>query len=236
MEKTMNPRKRRSFSREFLLSDEFMKLSVRSRWLYFCLVLAADDEGFVSSPDLEIHRSQSTAKEMQELLKSGFVHIFETGPALILHWYLHSSLRQDRYRETAFQQEKALVELGPDKVYTPKQAKKAAKPKAEPQKQESKQFVKPTLDEVRSFIREKGFSVDADAWYAHYESNGWMVGKNKMKSWQASINYWQHNNSNSTKKGKEENFGPKYGVAYSELQPKWDTSDLVISYGNESFG
>jgi DNA-binding transcriptional MocR family regulator len=51
-------------------------------------------------------------------------------------------------------------------------------------------FRKPTLEEVRSYISEKGLNVDAEYFYDYYESNGWTVGKNHMKSWQSTLNNW----------------------------------------------
>ena len=64
---------------------------------------------------------------------------------------------------------------------------------------------RPTIDEVKSYIVEKGYKVDAESWYAHYESNGWLVGKNKMKSWKGSIAYWERNtfNKNVSRETKE---------------------------------
>jgi hypothetical protein len=36
---------------------------------------------------------------------------------------------------------------------------------------------------------------EAKAFFNHYESNGWMVGKNKMKNWEAAVRNWMNNNS-----------------------------------------
>ena len=33
----------------------------------------------------------------------------------------------------------------------------------------------------------------------HYESNGWMVGKNKMKDWQAAVRTWERSRNQSKK-------------------------------------
>ena len=52
-------------------------------------------------------------------------------------------------------------------------------------------FVKPSLDEVRQYFREKGTTIDPEAFYAYYESNGWMVGRTKMKSWKAALTTWE---------------------------------------------
>lgn len=54
-----------------------------------------------------------------------------------------------------------------------------------------KHFVKPTFDEVNLYCRERLNTVDAQAFIDHYESNGWMVGRNKMKNWQAAVRTWE---------------------------------------------
>ena len=53
-----------------------------------------------------------------------------------------------------------------------------------------KRFVPPTLDEVRTYCREKGYAVDPEQWMDHYTANGWMVGKNRMRDWQAAVRTW----------------------------------------------
>lgn len=52
-------------------------------------------------------------------------------------------------------------------------------------------FKKPSLEEVKAFCRERGNSVDPEAFIAHYESNGWMVGRNKMKNWRQAVITWE---------------------------------------------
>ena len=51
-------------------------------------------------------------------------------------------------------------------------------------------FTPPTADDVRAFCAEQGLTVDADRFMAYYTSNGWMVGKVKMKDWQATVRSW----------------------------------------------
>ena len=57
---------------------------------------------------------------------------------------------------------------------------------------------RPTLEEVQTYIAEKGYSVDAESFIAFYESNGWKVGKNPMKSWRAALVTWQKRNANAS--------------------------------------
>lgn len=51
-------------------------------------------------------------------------------------------------------------------------------------------FVKPSLEEIREYIREKNYNVDADRFMNYYESNGWKVGRNPMKDWKAAVRNW----------------------------------------------
>lgn len=55
--------------------------------------------------------------------------------------------------------------------------------------------IPPKIEWVREFCKERKNSVDPDRFFAHYESNGWKVGKNPMKSWKAAIcGTWEKNN------------------------------------------
>lgn len=57
-----------------------------------------------------------------------------------------------------------------------------------------KNFIPPTVEEVKEYIDSVGSQVDAESFVAFYESKGWMVGKNKMKSWKAAIVTWEKRN------------------------------------------
>jgi hypothetical protein len=65
-------------------------------------------------------------------------------------------------------------------------------------KEKEKEFTPPTIDEVKNYISEKGYSIDAEHFVAYYESNGWKVGKNKMKDWKAAIITWSKNDKQRT--------------------------------------
>lgn len=58
-------------------------------------------------------------------------------------------------------------------------------------------FKIPTLDEVEAYIIEKDYNVDAEQFIDFYESKGWMIGKNKMKSWKAAVRTWQRNSKDN---------------------------------------
>ena len=71
-------------------------------------------------------------------------------------------------------------------------------------KKTSKRFVPPSVDELSAYIKEKGYHFDAESFIAHYESNGWMVGRNKMKSWKSACVTWEKNRYGQTSIAKEE--------------------------------
>lgn len=54
-----------------------------------------------------------------------------------------------------------------------------------------KRFEKPTLSEIKQYCIERKNNVDAQHFYDYYESNGWKVGKNAMKNWQAAVRTWE---------------------------------------------
>jgi len=59
-------------------------------------------------------------------------------------------------------------------------------------------FAPPSLKEIQEYIQSKGYGVNAERFFNHYESNGWMVGKNKMKKWQAAIGKWESSDKPAT--------------------------------------
>jgi hypothetical protein len=61
-----------------------------------------------------------------------------------------------------------------------------------------KGFVKPTIEQLKEYMTEQGMNDIAENWLNHYEANGWMVGKVKMKDWKASVRTWKTNQKNNS--------------------------------------
>lgn len=51
-------------------------------------------------------------------------------------------------------------------------------------------FTPPTVDDVKAYCSEHSYAVDAQRFVDYYTANGWMVGKNRMKDWQATVRTW----------------------------------------------
>jgi len=69
--------------------------------------------------------------------------------------------------------------------------------KSKSEKSKAKRFTPPTLEEVTAYCIERNNSVDAQHFIDYYTSNGWLVGKNKMKDWKAAVRTWERNGFNS---------------------------------------
>lgn len=48
-------------------------------------------------------------------------------------------------------------------------------------------FHPPTVEEIAEYVKEKGYNVNAQHFFFAYDKKGWMVGKNKMKSWHSAV-------------------------------------------------
>lgn len=199
---------RRMFSLEVVDTDAFLDLPASSQNLYFHLGMRADDDGFVSSPKKITTLVNCSADDLKLLVAKGFIIPFDSGVCVIRDWRTNNYLRPDRYHETRHLAEKrqlsltetgayqALptngipmvdtlateVRLGKDRIV---KESKADKP---PQR---KRFVPPSVDEVEAYCTERGNHVDAAQFCAFYESKGWRVGNQPMKSWQAAVLTWE---------------------------------------------
>lgn len=68
----------------------------------------------------------------------------------------------------------------------------------------NKKFIKPKIEEVRSYCLERKNVVDPETFFDFYESKGWLVGKAPMKNWKAAIRTWEKNPDNKTDKKQKE--------------------------------
>jgi len=101
-------------------------------------------------------------------------------------------------------QEPSIKDIGdesPDSVKTEHHPKEKQKPK---------RFIKPTTEEIFSYMQERDFNFkdESDKFFDYYESNGWSVGKNKMKCWKSAIRTWINNYKkyNQAKPGKQQSY------------------------------
>lgn len=89
-----------------------------------------------------------------------------------------------------------------------------------------KRFEKPTLSEIKAYCIERNNNVDAQHFFDYYESNGWKVGKNSMKNWQAAVRTWEKNSyTNTTKQQKKTNTEQTLDAIYKVM------NESEVEYG-----
>ena len=98
--------------------------------------------------------------------------------------------------------------------------------------QKGKGFVKPELFQVQNYFEEVGALPEAEGFFNYYESNGWKVGKNSMKDWQAASRNWIKNSKNYKHNGKstKSNFDI-YSEKRNELHDYFSEIDRLRGIG-----
>lgn len=69
-------------------------------------------------------------------------------------------------------------------------------------KRKSVRFAPPSLEDVQAYMYEIGANDDSQRFIDYYTSNGWMVGRNKMKDWKATVRNWVSRNKDKPNKSK----------------------------------
>ncbi len=82
-------------------------------------------------------------------------------------------------------------------------------------------FQIPTLEEVRAYIQAQGYPVDPERWHAYYSANGWKVGKNPMKDWQAAVRTWARSDGTRPQKGRRDD-GVLSAREIAEMAATWE--------------
>jgi len=193
---------RRMFTKKVTDDDNFMALSASAQALYLHLSMAADDDGFCNQVSISMFKAHASVQDLQALLEKRYIYQFENGVIVIKHWRMANALRKDRYNPTAFQEELKQLGLKENGAYTwlPDGCQMVAerlpqvsigKVSLDKVNKKSTRFAPPSIEEVTSYIAEKGYKVDPASFIDFYESKDWMIGKNKMKDWKAAVRTWE---------------------------------------------
>ena len=90
----------------------------------------------------------------------------------------------------------------------------------------AKRFTPPTVEDVRAYCTERKNKIDAQAFVDFYESKGWKVGNQSMKSWKASVRTWESNNRGA--RGSPTNGKPGFSLGPSHIyDPNTETRNEI---------
>lgn len=109
--------RRRMFSLNVINDDNFYMLPHAAQLFYFHLCLQADDEGFVQNSRTLLRILDIQPEQVKVLEEKGYIHRFESGVLLILHWLQHNTIKKDRSTQTTCLKERSMVETAANKMY-----------------------------------------------------------------------------------------------------------------------
>ena len=109
---------RRMFSKQIIDSDAFLDLPLSTQALYFHLSMRADDDGFVNNPKKIRRLVGASEDDLNLLIAKSFLIKFETGLVVIKHWKIHNYIQKDRYRPSAYIEEKEMLKIKENKAYS----------------------------------------------------------------------------------------------------------------------
>ena len=195
--------------------------------------MRADDDGFIDNAKKIVRFIRCSEDDLNLLILKRYIVPFESGVVVIRHWLVHNLIRADRYNATDYQEEKSRLVINTDKTYSdtgvnggnlltttwqPKNNQMSPQDsigkdsigKDRLGKDKEKRFAPPSVEEVDAYIKEQGYSFDAESFVDFYESKGWRVGSQPMKDWKAACRTWQRRRDEDKKKDAEKNKKPGY--------------------------
>lgn len=211
---------RRMFSKKITTSDAFLEMPDSAQNLYFHLSMDADDDGFVGSPKSIMRLVRAKEDDMKLLVAKSFIIPFDSGIIVIKHWRINNLIRSDRYKPTTYTEERAMLAVKENGVYTEKtdgetvgipsdtqwypqdrlgevRLGKVSRESAEARTLTREPdgvigFEPPTIDEVKAFVEGRQFEhVDAERFYNWFSAAGWFRGKTRIVNWQAEALNWE---------------------------------------------
>ena len=109
---------RRMFAKTIIDSDAFLDMPLSTQALYFHLSMRADDDGFLNNASRIVRLINATRNDFDLLLAKRFIIQFDEGICVIKHWRIHNYIQRDRYKETVYKDEKALLKLNENGAYS----------------------------------------------------------------------------------------------------------------------
>ena len=103
------------------------------------------------------------------------------------------------------------------------------------EKKPAKRFVPPTWKEVAHYMfdnKRVHMDEEANKFCDFYESNGWKVGKNKMKCWKAAVRNWLKGNNNGSTKSTSQKLSANERVkARNDAKYRSNTNECGLGMG-----
>ena len=108
---------RRMISKKVVYSDNFNRLTAKSKLLYYTMVMEADDDGLIGNIKQIFAHVGANKKSLDALCDNGFAICFRNGVTVIRHWHVQNRIPRDRYKQTFYTKELSQLEICSDGTY-----------------------------------------------------------------------------------------------------------------------
>lgn len=213
-------------------SDSIDSLSWFEEVLFYRLIVNCDDYGRFDGripviknrlfPLKEDLTTKTVRSGLTKLVNAGLValYAFEGKPFLYLPtWNDHQNVRAKRSRYPAPEEgvnasESICNQMNADAPDIRIQSESVSEsesnaygaPDAPVGRSARGRFSPPTVEQVRQYCRSRGNCVDPQRFVDYYSANGWRVGKNPMKDWQAAVRTWEKKDGENRTRGSSNPF------------------------------
>tara|TARA_R110000851_G_scaffold120395_2_gene248741 strand:- start:1087 stop:1785 length:699 start_codon:yes stop_codon:yes gene_type:complete len=205
----------RTIKPDFWLDEDLASLPDATKLLAIGLLNHSDDKGYFkanemivraaifpfSEPSLSIHGM------LTELSNIGYIRI-NTGSDGKKYGWVVNFLKHQRINRPTPSVIECLVQFTEDSVRTHTQVTVGKEGKGRERKgkelngvKPTGRFTPPTIEEVAFYCLERQNLLDPNHFMDHYEANGWMRGKSKIKSWKACVRTWEKNTKQLPQQG-----------------------------------
>ena len=199
----------RTIKPEFWLDEDLATVSSDAALLAIGLLNISDDEGFfnanaalVKAAIFPIRETSSNVTGLLlELSRVGYIGLFSGSDSKsygqVTNFSVHQVISHAKPSKI-----KGLTVLpdgssNPPLIVLPEGKGKEGKGK---ERNGPNKFIPPTQIEVCEYFKSRNCTdqQQSEKFVAFYTSKGWMVGKNKMKDWEAACRNWLLNNNNNS--------------------------------------
>lgn len=107
---------KRMMNTNIINTDEFLSMPMSARLLYYDFCMRGDDDGFIDSPMKIMKLNGCSNDDLKVLVTKNYVIPCDKGIFVITHWFIHNTIRRDRYNPTMYIKERNKLEIV-DKIY-----------------------------------------------------------------------------------------------------------------------
>jgi hypothetical protein len=203
----------RTIKPDFFLDDDVAKLQPLTRILFIALWCLADKAGRLEDKPQRIkiqalpYDKYDVDAELDVLMQSGFIYRYQVDEMKLIE--IKSFLKHQRPHNTEKESDLPIYngEITVKDTLSNGHETTGKEGKGRERKGTQGRFVKPNLEDIKKYCLERKNQISPQTWLDHYESNGWMVGKNPMRDWKAAIRTWEQSNYGGNGNGQKQATG-----------------------------